>query len=61
MPRKTFNIDNEKALEKIESQQNQSKYLVNLVLNDINSRKNISEEEVLNIIKECFKKMINTL
>ncbi|ACB86227.1 hypothetical protein [Natranaerobius thermophilus] len=53
--RKTIYIKSEQALNHLEKQANQSAYITNLILKDMESADSITREEIIQLIKEYSK------
>jgi NADH:ubiquinone oxidoreductase subunit E len=52
MKRKQIVLHDKKVIEYLEKQQNQSKYIEELIIKDINKNKYVTKEEVIELIKK---------
>jgi hypothetical protein len=52
MARKTFYITDEKALEKLTNEKNESRYVTNLILKDIKIQRKITEKDIMLLIRQ---------
>lgn len=52
----TITVNDEQAIEKLSTIRNKSKYITQLILNDLSSNTYITKEQVLQIISEYFSR-----
>lgn len=57
MPRKTFWISNKDVLDKLESVENQSKYVTDLIINDILRNDGVLEKDIQDTLNDLIKKI----